>query len=51
MLWQVSMFIVPMMFVVHNMRSFWLSLVAMLIGLGGVYFIWMRHGFGTEEEG
>ncbi len=48
-LWQVSMFIAPMMFLVHNMKSFWGTIGCMLIGLAGVWFIWMRHGFGTEE--
>jgi Na+/proline symporter len=48
--WQVCMFIAPMMFVVHNMKAFWISLACSAVGLFGVWFLWMRHGFGTESN-
>jgi Na+/proline symporter len=43
MLWQVSMFLLPMLAVIRAWSSFWPTLVLFLIGLTGVYFLWFRH--------
>jgi len=43
LLWQVSMFMLPMQAVIGAWSSFFPTLVLFLIGLAGVYFIWIRH--------
>jgi hypothetical protein len=43
LLWQVNMFVAPMLLVIHNFKAFAGSAALWLVGAGGMYFIWYRH--------
>ncbi len=43
LLWQVTMFLLPMQAVIGAWKPFWPTLVLFFIGLGGVYVFWFRH--------
>jgi hypothetical protein len=43
MLWQVNMFLAPMLLVIHNWSALAVSLTLFLVGGAGLYFIWYRH--------
>ena len=43
LLWQVTMFMLPMQAVIGAWSSFWPTLVLFIIGLTGMYFLWFRH--------
>ncbi len=43
LLWQVTMFMLPMQAVIGAWRSFWPTLALFLAGLTGVYFLWFRY--------
>jgi len=43
MVWQVCIFLVPMLFVIHNWKGMTGSLVLGLIAFAGLYFIWWRN--------
>jgi SSS family solute:Na+ symporter len=42
LLWQVSMFLAPMLFVIHNWKGFSGAVAMFLIGGGGLYWFWYR---------
>lgn len=42
LLWQVSLFLVPMLVVVHNWHGFWWCLGLLAAGSVGLYFFWYR---------
>jgi hypothetical protein len=43
LIWQVSMFMLPMQAVIGAWDSFAGTMVFFLIGLTGMYFLWFRH--------
>lgn len=43
LLWQISMFMAPMLLVIHNWKSFAHWAVLFAIGLAGVYWFWYRN--------
>lgn len=43
LLWQVTMFMLPMQAVVGAWSAFYPTLVLFLLGLTGMYFLWFRH--------
>jgi Na+/proline symporter len=43
MLWQVTMFLMPMQLIIKCYRAFWLTLPWFLIGLAGMYWYWWRN--------
>ncbi|VGO15637.1 Osmoregulated proline transporter OpuE [Pontiella desulfatans] len=43
MVWQVCIFLVPMLFVIHNWKGFAGSFVLGLAAFAGLYFIWWRN--------
>ena len=43
LLWQVTMFMLPMLAVIGAWTSFYYTLVLFFIGLAGVYMLWFRH--------
>ncbi len=43
MIWQVTLFILPMQIIMHSWNSFYPTLGLCIIGLIGMYFFWFRH--------
>ena len=43
LVWQVSLFLLPMQFLTHNMRGFWMTLPVFLAACLGLFFFWWRH--------
>ncbi|MCF7848978.1 MAG: hypothetical protein K9M45_09025, partial [Kiritimatiellales bacterium] len=43
LLWQVSMFLAPMLFVIHNWKGFAGTMALFFIGGGGLYWFWYRN--------
>lgn len=43
LLWQVSMFMLPMQIVIRSWAAFYPTLAMFFIGLIGMYFLWFRH--------
>ena len=43
LLWQVTMFMLPMQAVIGAWTSFFWTLPLFLVGLTGMYFLWFRH--------
>ncbi|MDX9973711.1 MAG: sodium:solute symporter [FCB group bacterium] len=43
LLWQVTMFLLPMQVVIGAWTAFYPTLALFLVGLAGVYFFWYRH--------
>ncbi|MCP4379620.1 MAG: sodium:solute symporter [bacterium] len=43
MLWQVSMFLAPMLFVIHNWEGFAATMAMFVIGGAGLYWFWYRN--------
>jgi len=43
LLWQVTLFILPMQLIMHAYTSFMWTLPSFLIGLAGVYWLWYRN--------
>jgi hypothetical protein len=43
LVWQVSMFLAPMLFVIHNWKGLSGALALFLIGGGGLYWFWYRR--------
>lgn len=41
--WQISLFLLPMLFIVGNMKAFWITLPIFCICLVGIYFFWYRN--------
>jgi len=41
--WQITLFILPMQFIIHNFRDFFVTLCINLVGLAGLYFFWYRN--------
>jgi len=42
LLWQVTLFLLPMQLVIKSYRSFWCTLPLFLVGLTGMYFFWWK---------
>jgi len=42
-LWQVTLFFLPMQLIVKDFPAFWNTLPLFLVGLAGVYFFWYRN--------
>ncbi|MDD2764850.1 MAG: hypothetical protein PHE83_12845 [Opitutaceae bacterium] len=42
LLWQVTLFLLPMQLVIKSYQSFWCTLPLFLIGLTGMYFFWWK---------
>ena len=55
MVWQVCLFLVPMLFVLHNWMEFTGSFILGLVAFAGLYFIWFRNqpetNFYEDEPG
>ncbi len=53
LLWQVTMFLLPMQLVTRTYTAFWATLPLFLIGAAGMYFFWWRpmaeRGPGTDK--
>ena len=53
LLWQVTLFLLPMLFVIKSYTGFWCTLPLFLIGATGMYIFWwrpmMRREAGTEH--
>jgi hypothetical protein len=43
MLWQVTMFLLPMQLVVKSYGAFWTTLPFFLVSLAGMYWYWWRN--------
>ena len=43
MVWQVCIFLTPMLFIIHNWPEFWGTFAVGLAALAGLYFIWFRN--------
>lgn len=43
MVWQVCIFLVPMLFVLHNWKEFTGTFILGLVAFAGLYFIWFRN--------
>ncbi len=43
LLWQVTLFLLPMQLVIKSYSSFWMTLPLFLVGLGGMYWFWWRN--------
>lgn len=43
LLWQVTLFILPMQLVIHAYPSFGITLVLFCVGLTGMYFLWYKN--------
>ncbi|MBI2844111.1 MAG: sodium:solute symporter [Armatimonadetes bacterium] len=43
LLWQVTMFLLPMQLVIKSYSSFWLTLPLFLVGVAGLYWFWWRN--------
>ena len=43
LLWQITMFMLPMQIVVQAWSAFYVTLAFFLLGLGGMYIFWFRH--------
>lgn len=43
LLWQVTMFLLPMQLVIKSYSSFWMTLPLFLVGLAGLYWFWWRN--------
>jgi hypothetical protein len=43
LLWQVSLFLAPMLFVIHSWKAFGGTVALFLIGGGGLYWFWYRR--------
>ena len=41
--WQISLFLLPMLFIVGNMQGFWVTLGIFCVCLTGIYFFWYRN--------
>jgi MFS family permease len=41
--WQITLFLVPMQFIIGNMEAFWITLIIALCCLSGVYIFWYRN--------
>jgi Na+/proline symporter len=50
MLWQVTLFMMPMQLIIHSYRALFVTFVLFVIGLGGLYLIWLRHLTGPEDS-
>jgi hypothetical protein len=42
LLWQVTLFLLPMQLVMKDYRSFWLTLPLFIVGVAGMYIFWWR---------
>jgi solute:Na+ symporter, SSS family len=42
-LWQVTLFLAPMLFIIHNWEGFIGTTILGLISFAGIYFIWLRN--------
>ena len=45
LLWQVTLFLLPMQLMIKAYTSFWMTLPLFLIGVAGMYWFWWRHLF------
>ena len=43
LMWQITLFLLPMQLMIKSYRSFTYTLVIFLISLLGLYFIWLKH--------
>ncbi len=43
LLWQITLFLLPMFLVVHNFKAFWITLPLFLIGIAGLYHFWYKN--------
>lgn len=43
LLWQITLFLLPMQLVIHNYTAFWRILPAFLLGCAGMYWFWYRE--------
>jgi len=43
LIWQVTMFLFPMLIVIHNWPAFWGAFILWWVGGAGVYFFWWRQ--------
>jgi hypothetical protein len=50
LLWQITLFLLPMQVIIGNWRDFAVTAVLFAIGLGGVLLLWVRH-WPTNEQG
>ena len=50
LLWQVTLFLLPMQLVIKAYDSFWKTLPLFLVGLAGMYFYWWRNLPPESEE-
>ncbi|MEM7672712.1 MAG: sodium:solute symporter [Verrucomicrobiota bacterium] len=50
LVFQVGMFLAPMLFIIHNFDGFWAVTSITLVGLGGLWYFWLRHMDKAEKE-
>ncbi len=50
LLWQITLFLLPMQVIIGNWRDFAVTAVLFAIGLGGVLLLWVRH-WPTNQDG
>ncbi len=41
--WQVTLFLMPMLLVIQNMRAFWMTAIVFMLCLAGMYLFWYRN--------
>ncbi len=51
LMWQITLFLLPMQLVIHTYDSFVVTLVIFLVSLGGMYVFWFRHLSELSNEG
>ena len=51
LLWQVTLFLLPMQLVIKAYSSFWTTLPLFLVGISGMYWFWWRHLFAPAVAG
>jgi len=50
LVWQVSLFLLPMQFLTRNWQGFWTTLPVFLAGCCGLYFFWWKNLPSVHEE-
>lgn len=50
LIWQITLFLLPMQLVIKSYSSFWMTLPIFALGCGGMYWFWWRNLPKAGEE-
>lgn len=50
LLWQITLFLLPMQLVIKSYSSFWMTLPIFLVGCAGMYWFWWRNLPSADEK-